>query len=281
MEVTPGPTTFYDPVCGIPLFRAPLNRTFEDFKADTREHGWPSFREGEIFLDNLIVSSDNELHTACGTHLGTYLPDARGPRWCIDLSCIAGNPLGPKVKSVSADTAAQKKFVATPPAALPPTQFNTCKNPVQPNLRYAISTRTTPEVPVTVDAYESLATAACCDSRARSFGEPQFLFDSPDISLFSKMEVTPGPTTFYDPVCGIPLFRAPLNRTFEDFKADTREHGWPSFREGEIFLDNLIVSSDNELHTACGTHLGTYLPDARGPRWCIDLSCIAGNPLGP
>ena len=27
----------------------------------------------------------------------------------------------------------------------------------------------------------------------------------------------------------------------------------------------------------CGTHLGSFLPDQQGARWCIDLSCIAGS----
>ena len=32
-----------------------------------------------------------------------------------------------------------------------------------------------------------------------------------------------------------------------------------------------------EVLSACGTHLGSYLPDAQGDRYCIDLACIAGN----
>ena len=34
-----GLTTFYDSVCGLPLFKVPQNRTFEEFKAETVEHG--------------------------------------------------------------------------------------------------------------------------------------------------------------------------------------------------------------------------------------------------
>jgi hypothetical protein len=31
-------------VCGLPLFKAPINRTFAEWRAETEEHGWPSFR---------------------------------------------------------------------------------------------------------------------------------------------------------------------------------------------------------------------------------------------
>ena len=72
------------------------------------------------------------------------------------------------------------------------------------------------------------------------------------------------------------VFRAPVNRTLNDFKADTDEDGWPSFRAAEVFTENVKVA-DGLVTSACGTHLGTYLPDDKGPRWCIDLACVAGH----
>ena len=33
------PVTFYDSVCGIPLFNVPMNRTLAEFMAETKEHG--------------------------------------------------------------------------------------------------------------------------------------------------------------------------------------------------------------------------------------------------
>jgi len=149
---------------------------------------------------------------------------------------------------------------------------------VQQNLRYNISSRTTPDVPVPVGEKENLAEAVCCDRRAIAFAEPRFLFQAPDISLFTKLEES-GITTFYDSVCGVPLFRTPVNRTLADFKADTTEHGWPSFRPAEVYTEHVKTDIKNGLVTSsCGTHLGSYLPDKRGPRWCMDLSCISGNP---
>merc|ERR1740138_1664333 len=129
-----------------------------------------------------------------------------------------------------------------------------------------------------------MAEQICCDIRAKPFAEPQFLFQAPDIALYSKMDQS-GVTTFYDSVCGLPLFRAPVNRTFADFQADTDEHGWPSFRGAEIFRENLVGggvdddSSAEQVFSSCGTHIGSFLPDEEGDRWCIDLSCIAGNPV--
>mmetsp|Transcript_47878 Transcript_47878/g.117424 ORF Transcript_47878/g.117424 Transcript_47878/m.117424 type:complete len:379 (+) Transcript_47878:58-1194(+) len=161
-------------------------------------------------------------------------------------------------------------------SARPPTTFDKCSGPVQENLRYGISGRTTPTVPVTVDANETLAEAVCCDTRTSANAEPQFLYEAPDIQLFSKIDKV---TTFYDSVCGLPLFRAPMNRSLEDFKTDTEEHGWPSFRKEEAIMENLVTDTKTGfVYSKCGTHLGSYLPDAKGPRWCMDLSCVSGNP---
>ena len=108
--------------------------------------------------------------------------------------------------------------------------------------------------------------------------EPMYTFTAPDIMMFSHLDE--GVTTFYDSVCGLPLFRAPVNRTAEDFETDSMEHGWPSFRAAEVVNDNVVTDEETGYVTsACGTHLGSYLPDAEGARWCIDVSCVAGNPV--
>jgi hypothetical protein len=151
-----------------------------------------------------------------------------------------------------------------------------CQGPVQDDLRFGISGRDTATVPVLVDPGESLAEAVCCDKRVVDFAEPQFLFNDPDILLWSKLDK--GVTTFYDSVCGLPLFQAPVNRSLGDFERDTEGHGWPSFRSAEVFYDNVVTNKSTGFVTSkCGTHLGSYLPDNEGPRWCMDLSCIAGN----
>lgn len=183
-----------------------------------------------------------------------------------------------EVQSIYAEAAAME---ASAPLPRPPKEFDLCSGPVQGDLRFGISGRTEPTVPVPVDENETLATAVCCDKRLGPYAEPQFLYQAPDIMLYSKMDKG-GITTFYDSVCGLPLFRAPVGRTFAEFQADTDEHGWPSFRSAEVLSNN--VRTDNStgfVFSRCGTHLGSYLPDAKGPRWCMDLSCIAGNPQHP
>ena len=171
------------------------------------------------------------------------------------------------------------RISARPPrglASAPPAPFDACSGPVMKGLKYGISGRTPAGVPVAVDAGEMLADVVCCDTRALPFAEPQFLYQAPDVALFSKMDAA-GVTTFYDSVCGVPLFKAPVNRSFADFKADTDEHGWPSFRSAEVVREHVHLN-DTLVTSSCGTHLGTYLPDDKGPRWCIDLACVAGSP---
>jgi len=184
-----------------------------------------------------------------------------------------------EIKSISAAKSASASALALGFARLsssPPTSFMSCSGPVQPALQYGISGRTQPTVPVPVDANETLADAVCCDTRVKPFAEPQFLFAAPDVSLFSKM-TKGGVTTFYDSVCGLPLFRAPMNRTQAEFEEDTNEHGWPSFRPAEVVSENVVTDKASGYVTSkCGTHLGSYLPDSKGARWCMDLSCIAG-----
>lgn len=185
----------------------------------------------------------------------------------------AAGKLHLEVSSISASTASLASDIR------PPKEFDTCNAAVQSNLRYGISGRDTPTVPIAVNETETLAEAVCCDKRVAAYAEPQFLFAAPDISLFTKLDAT-GVTTYYDSVCGKPLFKAPVGRTFQEYQDDTNEHGWPSFRSAEIVSENVITDKVTGYVTSvCGTHLGSYLPDEAGPRWCMDLSCISGNPM--
>jgi len=185
-----------------------------------------------------------------------------------------------EVKRVEAVYGAATTEVSAPAGKnqQPPAEFDRCSEPVQENLRFGISGRNTPiGLPVAVNGSESLAAAVCCDSRMLPYAEPQFLYQAPDILLISKLNAD-GVTTWYDSSCGLPLFKSPVNRTFDDFAADTKEHGWPSFRPAEVVKENVVTDETTGYVTStCGTHLGSYLPDAEGPRWCIDLSCISGN----
>mmetsp|Transcript_7208 Transcript_7208/g.14147 ORF Transcript_7208/g.14147 Transcript_7208/m.14147 type:complete len:222 (-) Transcript_7208:311-976(-) len=85
-------TTYYDSVTGKPLFVAPRGRSFDEFLAESRSHGWPSFRDEEVVWENVRVLRDGEAVSVDGTHLGHNLPDGKGNRYCINLVSVAGNP---------------------------------------------------------------------------------------------------------------------------------------------------------------------------------------------
>ena len=85
-------TTFYDSVSGSPLFVAPRGRSFGAFEGESRDHGWPSFRDAEVAWEYVRVLPDGECVSVTGTHLGHNLPDRRGNRYCINLVSVAGMP---------------------------------------------------------------------------------------------------------------------------------------------------------------------------------------------
>lgn len=78
------PVTFYDSGWkGRPLFTAPRDRSWDDFLTESKNHGWPSFRDSEVNWDYVRVLPDGETVSIDGTHLGHNLPDSKGNRYCI------------------------------------------------------------------------------------------------------------------------------------------------------------------------------------------------------
>lgn len=55
--------------------------------------------------------------------------------------------------------------------------------------------------------------------------------------------------------------------------------GWPSFRPEELVSENVIIHNDGRIESVCKTHLGHNLPEGGVDRYCIDLVCMAGEPL--
>ena len=95
--------TFYDSVTGKPLFKAPVGRNAKLFIKESKEHGWPSFRDKEVVWDNVrcIKNEDvklgDEVVSTTGTHLGHNYPDVdkkgkKPPvnRYSISVISIAG-----------------------------------------------------------------------------------------------------------------------------------------------------------------------------------------------
>ena len=59
----------------------------------------------------------------------------------------------------------------------------------------------------------------------------------PNFSYILKVDKV-GETNYYDSVTGKLLYMAPRGRTFEEFKAESKSHGWPSFRDNEVLHNN-------------------------------------------
>eukprot|EP00747_Dinoflagellata_sp_TGD_P186845 gnl/TRDRNA2_/TRDRNA2_44176_c0_seq1.p1 gnl/TRDRNA2_/TRDRNA2_44176_c0~~gnl/TRDRNA2_/TRDRNA2_44176_c0_seq1.p1 ORF type:complete len:200 (-),score=33.82 gnl/TRDRNA2_/TRDRNA2_44176_c0_seq1:44-589(-) len=84
--------SFYDSNTGHLLFTAPKGRSWKAFLKESKEHGWPSFREEEVNWDRVRILKNGEAVSVDGTHLGHNLPDRKGNRYCINLVSVAGNP---------------------------------------------------------------------------------------------------------------------------------------------------------------------------------------------
>lgn len=158
---------------------------------------------------------------------------------------------------------------------------SSCNGPIQHDLKYNASHQ--PNDTPSSSPSETLAEAICCDTTfGHAYAEPSGWFAQPGVDLFSKISPS-GTTIFYDSVCGLPLFEAPIGRSFAAWRAESEAHGWPSFRDPELIKANVVVGTDGEVHSTCGTHLGHNLPDAGSTkaRYCLDLVCLAGRPAKP
>jgi peptide methionine sulfoxide reductase MsrA/peptide methionine sulfoxide reductase MsrB len=140
-----------------------------------------------------------------------------------------------------------------------------CNAPIQKKLQFGCETA------------RSLADKICCHNT--DYAEHSGFFTDPKIGLFGKLNPDKT-TTFYDSVCGLPLFIAPRGRSFAEWHSESLQHGWPSFRPEEAVKANIVFHEGGEMASTCGTHLGHNLPDSTGDRYCIDLVCIAGNKAG-
>ena len=136
--------------------------------------------------------------------------------------------------------------------------FGTSAVPVQKNLRFG------------VDA--TLANRICNHNRHYAEGSGHWKSTTWRADVENAGEVT-----YYDSNTGKALFIAPRGRTFAEFIAESKSHGWPSFRDQEVVWENVRCLSDGETVSVDGTHLGHNLPDGEGNRYCINLVSVAGQ----
>ena len=96
-------------------------------------------------------------------------------------------------------------------------------------------------------------------------------------TFLNEAKTTNREITFYDSNTGKPLFVAPRGRSMDQFLMESRNHGWPSFRDEEVIWDNVRCLPGGEAVSVDGTHLGHNLPDSKGSRYCINLVSVAGR----
>lgn len=141
----------------------------------------------------------------------------------------------------------------------------TCPQPVMKHLRWGCDWETSDRI--------------CCFNRHDTEDSGYFL----ELTAFMDEMVKKNDSEiiFYDSVTGKPLFSAPRGRTMEEFKRESINHGWPSFRDAEVIWDNVrcLPSCSGEMISLEGTHLGHNMPDDKGNRYCINLVSIAGSRL--
>jgi peptide methionine sulfoxide reductase MsrB len=153
-----------------------------------------------------------------------------------------------------------KKPIIVPESVMRPKAHGTSEKPVQDNLRYGCDFKTADNI---------------CNFN-RHYAEHSGYFAK---KPWANEVHDKGEVTYYDSVTGKPLFIAPRGRTFKEFHNESKAHGWPSFRDEEVVWENVGCLRNGETVSLTGTHLGHNLPDRKGNRYCINLVCIAGNPV--
>ena len=138
----------------------------------------------------------------------------------------------------------------------------TSEKPVQANLKYGCDFATADRI---------------CSFNRHKAEYKGYAFQAPRTWLAYLASVGNAKITYYDAVTGKPLFVAPKGRSMAQFIAESKKHGWPSFRDAEVVWENVRCLPNGETVSTAGTHLGHNLPDGRGNRYCINLSCVAGN----
>jgi len=115
---------------------------------------------------------------------------------------------------------------------------------------------------------------------SRHYAEHSGYYEKTTFVKEAKKAASGEEINFYDSNTGKLLFTAPKGRSMDDFLAESRSHGWPSFRDQEVNWDYVRCLKDGETVSVDGTHLGHNLPDRKGSRYCINLVSVAGQPEG-
>jgi hypothetical protein len=143
--------------------------------------------------------------------------------------------------SGSSTTKSESPLVPGDESIMSQKEHGTSHTPVQSNLRWGCDEKTADRI--------------CNYNRhwAEQGGyweSTSFLTDTADA------QATETPIIFYDSNTGEKLYTAPLDRSWADFIAESKKHGWPSFRDNEVNWDVVRVLKNGETVSVDGTHLG-------------------------
>jgi hypothetical protein len=120
-------------------------------------------------------------------------------------------------------------------------EHGTSHTPVQSNLRWGCD--------------ESTADRIC--NYNRHWAEQGGYWESTSfLTETAEAQASEQPVIFYDSNTGEKLYTAPLDRSWADFIAESKKHGWPSFRDNEVNWDVVRVLKNGETVSVDGTHLG-------------------------
>ena len=152
-------------------------------------------------------------------------------------------------------------LVSGPNSLMDPKAHGTCPYSVQQKLKYSCD----------VSKADSIS---CFNRHYAEFSGYAFSHQVTWLEEIRSTDVEM-PIDYFDSVTGKPLFKAPIGRSLDDFIRESKDHGWPSFRDEEVHWDNVRVLSNGETVSVDGTHLGHNLPDYKVNRFCINLVSIA------
>lgn len=83
---------------------------------------------------------------------------------------------------------------------------------------------------------------------------------------------------YFDSIMRRPVITAPVDRTQEQFVAESKEYGWPLFTDKEINWEVVrVIDDSHNLVTIDGVHLGYMKPGKNGNRYAVNLASISGD----
>eukprot|EP00494_Astrolonche_serrata_P032163 UN32432 len=141
--------------------------------------------------DARVCPTDRDL--AAIEQLGIWMEGAQG-KFDFDVKWI-GMGDGKEPKNLRKELGLMEKKIVTVVQ-----EERTCSQPVQSKLRWNLES-------LTWTGDELMAEAICCDKQWAGYAEPQFLFQQ--VKMFDSLNES-GVNVFYDPTCGLPLFKAPM-----------------------------------------------------------------------